>query len=1124
MSVSEAVQVDLLDLAAPQERAGFRLHRLEVLNWGTFDQKIWSLSTGGETSLLTGDIGSGKSTIVDALTTLLIAPQKVSYNKAAGAELKERSPRSYFFGHYKAERSETGVGAKPVSLRDATSYSVLLAHFFNEGYQQHVTLAQVFWMRDQDGQPARLFLVADQKLSIAEQFSGFGDIIGLRKRLKGLSKEVHDSFPPYVAAFRKRFGIQNDQALELFNQTVSMKSVGNLTEFVRQHMLQPFPVEERIATLIGHVDDLTRAHEAIIRAKDQLRQLIPLVEDCDQHALVTTQVREERACREALKAWFAAQRGELLQAGIADCFAQLEVLAVEVAEAEERRRGLREQRDGLKQDIARSGGERMERIRSDIQVWERQRVAREQRAAAYDRSVGLAGLPPVADGQAFLKNARLAVELQTQIGDALSQLRLRAIDLAVQFESLKRERDVLLTEVESLRARRSNIPADVLGVRQRLCSALGIEPDSLPFAGELMQVHAEERHWEGAVERVLRGFGTSLLIPEEHYSSVARWVDQTHLGTRLVYHRVRDGKQPRTPSTGADSLVRKLEFKHDSPFAEWVEGEVSRHFNPTCCRTLDEFRREKDALTVHGQLKGGFRHTKDDRSRVDDRKRFVLGWSNHEKLATLELALQEVEQKSQEIAATISAVDREERQLKDKLDALKAIAGTRNFDDIDWRQGVVELRRLEEELLALEKTSDVLRTLEKQLQKVDALLETVEDQVRGAVESRAKLGERRENLERNLARVTALVSATSAEEQSRFGALCLLRSEMGERPALSIDNGEAAESELRTWMQRRIDADELRLGRLVAKIVSGMQAYRTAYPIETREADASVEAADEYRKMLATLRNDDLPRFERRFKELLNENTIREVANFQSQLRRERQEISERIEIINKSLRAIGFNPGRFIQLEAAPATDAEVRDFQQDLRACTEGTLTGVGDDAYSEAKFLQVKKIIERFRGREGSTDTDAKWTRKVTDVRHWFTFSASERWVEDNREHEHYTDSGGKSGGQKEKLAYTVLAASLAYQFGLEWGESKSRSFRFVVIDEAFGRGSDDSATYGLELFQKLNLQLLVVTPLQKIHVIEPYVANVGFVSNPEGQNSKLRNLTIEEYREEKARREA
>ena len=77
-------------------------------------------------------------------------------------------------------------------------------------------------------------------------------------------------------------------------------------------------------------------------------------------------------------------------------------------------------------------------------------------------------------------------------------------------------------------------------------------------------------------------------------------------------------------------------------------------------------------------------------------------------------------------------------------------------------------------------------------------------------------------------------------------------------------------------------------------------------------------------------------------------------------------------------------------------------------------------------------------------------------------------------------------------------------------------RSRSFRFVVIDEAFGRGSDESAEYGLRLFEQLNLQLLIVTPLQKIHIIEPFVSSVGFVRNEGGKASQLRNLSIEEYR--------
>ena len=58
--------------------------------------------------------------------------------------------------------------------------------------------------------------------------------------------------------------------------------------------------------------------------------------------------------------------------------------------------------------------------------------------------------------------------------------------------------------------------------------------------------------------------------------------------------------------------------------------------------------------------------------------------------------------------------------------------------------------------------------------------------------------------------------------------------------------------------------------------------------------------------------------------------------------------------------------------------------------------------------------------------------------------------------------------------------------------------------------------------LKVFKKLNLQLLIITPLQKIHVIEAYVQSVHFVHNQDGERSQLRNLSIAEYHEEKRRR--
>ena len=253
------MQGQLFDFTVDDALTGFRLHSLEVYNWGTFHQHVWTLGLNGKNALLTGDIGSGKSTLVDAVTTLLVPANRIAYNKAAGADNKERSLRSYVLGYYKSERSDSGHAAKPVALRDLNQYSVILGVFYNEGYDQTVTLAQVFWQKEAAGQPSRFFVVADCKLSISDHFANFGsDINQLKKRLKSLPQvdSPYDTFPPYCAAFRRRFGIENEQALELFHQTVSMKSVGNLTEFVRDHMLEAFDINPKIDALILHFDEL----------------------------------------------------------------------------------------------------------------------------------------------------------------------------------------------------------------------------------------------------------------------------------------------------------------------------------------------------------------------------------------------------------------------------------------------------------------------------------------------------------------------------------------------------------------------------------------------------------------------------------------------------------------------------------------------------------------------------------------------------------------------------------------------------------------------------------------------------------------------------------------------------
>ena len=277
-------------------------------------------------SLLTGDIGSGKSTLVDAITTLLLPAHRISYNKAAGAGSKERSLRSYVEGHYRSERSEATGASRPVGLRDSHSYSVLLGVFANEGYDEQVTVAQVFHQRDRTGQPERFYYVtAAAEMSVAGDFSDFGsDLKTLRSRLRKGGATIDSTFPDYARRMRRLLGIRSEQAMELFHQTVSMKSVGNLNDFVRSHMLEPSDANARITRLVDHYENLTRSHEAVQRATAQLGLLEPLVAAADKYDDASARRDRHANERDALVVFIAELTLEVLANAVRAADGELE--------------------------------------------------------------------------------------------------------------------------------------------------------------------------------------------------------------------------------------------------------------------------------------------------------------------------------------------------------------------------------------------------------------------------------------------------------------------------------------------------------------------------------------------------------------------------------------------------------------------------------------------------------------------------------------------------------------------------------------------------------------------------------------------------------------------------------
>ena len=1097
-------------------RAGYRLTHVEVYNWGTFDRSVWSLQPDGQTALLTGDIGSGKSTLVDAITTLLLPAHRIAYNKAAGADTKERTLRSYVEGHYKSERNEATGASRPVGLRDHTSYSVILGRFTNVGYGETVTIAQVFHQKDRTGQPERFFVTAAAPLSVDPDFSRFGsDLKALRGQLRARGADIDNTFPEYHRRLRRLLGIPSEQAMDLFHQTVSMKSVGNLNDFVRDHMLEPVDASNRVRAIVDHYDNLVTAHAAVRTATEQLTVLGPLMAAADKHALAVTRHTELTDERSAVVPFIAERVSELAAAGVADAEAELSAAESRKDELAVARQALVPERDRLVLERAGVGGDRLAALEHEIPQARAVRDDRVERFRAYSAQLAALGLPPVEVEVDFLTRVEAAGTLRAGLDREHSAMRDRQDPLFDRRAEVRHARRAVDGELESLADRRNSLPADLDRVRRTLCEALGLDEPDLPFVGELLDVRDQFAPWRGAAERVLRGFALSLLVPQEQYPRVTEWVNDNRLNARLVYLRVPERRVRTIPVAHHQPRLIDAITIEPGAFEEFLRSELERRADHVLAASVAQLREEDRAVTVQGLIRDRDRHEKDDRRAVTDPRSWVLGRGSADKVAALEAELAGHDAALADIERALEAIDTDAAALAARGQALAALEQYPNWQPLDVSAAAAQLATLEEERHALVAGSSRLVAIDDQLAGLDAEDDRLRAEYEDAIGRIGALRTTRDTLGARRKRESEMIAALDEHILTRARALYPSLSERaGRRDLRTIDGCDRLAQTLIAGLTSGIDAAQREMNGYTTSIQQQMAEFLRRWPALRDEMDADVRAIGDFRALHDRVQRDDLPRFESEFRHQLNTNAVRELVGFHAWLRKQADEIRLRIETINEALRAIDYNPGRIIVLNAEPTVNQEVRQFRADLREATTDVLAAEGTDP--EQQFERIRALIGRFKGREGHADSDRTWTRRVTDVRTWFTFAASEQDRESGEEFEHYTDSDGKSGGQKEKLAYTILAASLAYQFKLQWGAAASRDFRFVVIDEAFGRGSDASTRYALELFAKLGLQLLIVTPLQKVHVIEPYVRAIGYVDNPTGAASRVRTLTIEEFR--------
>ncbi len=643
---------------------GYRLHRLEVLNWGTFDGLHLSIVLDGQTTLLVGQNGAGKSTLVDALLTLLVKPSKYrSYNLAAGAKQTERTEKSYILGAFDRRSQEETNRGQVQYLRNQATYSILLAAFRNRTTNQAFTLAVILFLKD--GSPERLYCFSNEDRSIARDLSGLKGVDKLAQEMKRRGFKA-TGYTEYFESFRRLTGLK-DQAMDMFTQTVAVKDIQRLNDFIRKHMLEAKPWSEKVDELFKHFKDLSDAHRELERVRLQRDLLRPIEKHGAEFNRHAAQLQKEDRILAATDSYFPKRIIELIEPEIERCQTELNRVRADQKRLKSEIDDGQEQCRKLKNEIDQAGGDRMREIPALIDTHTARAQGKRGEFARLVRALDEAGLKePIASQPEFdAMRARLAPLREQLQKDLTAATEDHANVIQTRPEPVRQRREAD-DELQLLKKRQGNLPPAYVQIRQHLCEELNLTERELPFAAELFAVRPDQHDWEASIEMALRGFALSLLVPQRHYAIVSRAIEATRLrdadgrGQKLVYHKVTGERQAQGPQPGPQSVYWKLNFRDNgSPLLPWVKAELQEKHNIRCCDTIEEFQQAHDrAMTRNRHMKfSPTRHEKDDRDRTGDPRHFVLGWDNKEKkrrlAETIEALTRQISKSTCEPASSI---------------------------------------------------------------------------------------------------------------------------------------------------------------------------------------------------------------------------------------------------------------------------------------------------------------------------------------------------------------------------------------------------------------------------------------------------------------------------------------
>jgi uncharacterized protein YPO0396 len=1081
----------------------WRLAHVELVNWGTFHGHH-SVAVARRGHLVTGASGSGKSSMLDAIATVLTPGRWVTLNAAAqdaAAGRGDRTVASYVRGAWSKEADEFEDRTVSAYLRPAATWSGILLRY-EDGEHDPITLVRLFHLKgtgtDQRSLSDMCVIVRGEPglLEFQDYASRGIDARRLKADLDPVLVTTTGKHGPFFAKMRALLGISTENALRLLHKTQSAKNLGSLDSLFRKFMLEEPVTFSRAETAVEQFEELSDAYEHVIDLRKQADVLRLATDAAAVFDAATADADEATRLGDLVLPFAAGVKRDLAAKELHEAELALAAADTDAARATGAADDARDTWESARLLTNDAGGTEANHLRTRIEEL-RGRVGEVER----DRerfSVRLrgAGMDVPGDAQDYAELVATARrELESDAPEHVDYDVYAAHSAArTKVEGLERERD-------ELRHRRTNIDGDLLRVRKRIADELGVPETALPFGGELLEVRAEHAEWRGAIERVLSPVATALLVRETMLDAARRCVNQWHLGVRLVIEAVPPESAPPQRVADKRSIVHKVSVA-DGHFADYLHRRLGVDFDVACLEDPKEFDSVTRGVTKAGLYKrSAGRYEKNDRRRVDDRSAWVLGGDNE---AKMEVLLESLGEAQRELEAAVHALEAATRNRDVEFARRQLFAEIIDTPytryDVDGAKAT--LARGEAQLESLVKPdSDLERAMARQEEakaEYDALKKLEQAAAAVLAEARAQRN--------HLARLIEGLETTREPEVSEADAAQLEKRFAAVRRSRKLEDVDYTASQVTQKLAAEGRTAGTRVREAEAHFVEHATRYCSTWQSQASDLSPSIGDRHGFSGLLDGIVARGLPEHEANFLRLLKERSRDTLIYLRDEIMSAPERVKRRVDPVNTSLMRSRYDVGSHLQIRVKVRRSGEVQDFLSRLGSAVDGSFEDEGL-AEGEARFAVLSGVMRRLGSSESADDA---WKKRVLDTREHVSFLAHEISESGDTITVH-DSSAGLSGGQRQKLVVFCLAAALRYQLATD--DEDIPRYGTIVLDEAFDKADARYTRMAMDIFVEFGFHMVLATPQKLLQTLEPYIGAITSVSNPTRRSSTLARVDFD-----------